>query len=56
MPGRLCDLSIAEVSALIQRKEVSPVEVTADAVERIRERNPRLNAFMTVTADLAGDQ
>ena len=56
MPGRLCELSIAEVSALIQRKEVSPVEVTADAVERIREQNPRLNAFLTVTADLAGEQ
>ena len=52
----MCELSIVELSALIQNKQVSPVEVTAEIVERIHEQNPRLNAFMTVTDELAGEQ
>ncbi|MCZ6753065.1 MAG: amidase [Acidobacteria bacterium] len=56
MSRGLCELSIVELSALIQSKQVSPVEVTAEVVERIRERNLCLNAFVTVTAELAEEQ
>ncbi len=56
MSGGLCELSIVELSALLQSKQVSPIEVTAEVLERIREQNPRLNAFVTVTAELAEEQ
>ena len=45
--------SIAEVSDLIQRGDVSPVELTRECLNRIEELNPTLNAFITVTADSA---
>lgn len=38
---------------LILRKELSPVELTEFTLRRIEQLNPRLNAFLTVTADLA---
>jgi aspartyl-tRNA(Asn)/glutamyl-tRNA(Gln) amidotransferase subunit A len=43
--------SLAEVSDLIRRREVSPVEVTRDVLDRIAAADPRLNAFITVTAE-----
>ena len=43
--------SLAEVSDLVRRREVSPVEVTRDVLDRIAAIEPRLNAFITVTAD-----
>ncbi|MBI1955049.1 MAG: Asp-tRNA(Asn)/Glu-tRNA(Gln) amidotransferase subunit GatA [Acidobacteria bacterium] len=49
-------MSLADVGALIRSKEVSPVEVTRQALQRIEELNPRLNAFLTVTAELAEEQ
>ena len=52
----MSEQSIVELSTLIQSKQVSPVEVTAEIVERIHEQNPRLNAFLTVTGELAEEQ
>ncbi len=49
----LTTLSIAEVSALIVRREVSPVELTEAYLARIERHNPLLNAYVTVTADAA---
>jgi aspartyl-tRNA(Asn)/glutamyl-tRNA(Gln) amidotransferase subunit A len=46
-------LSITEVSELIQQKKVSPIELVTECLERIEKSNPKLNAFITVTADLA---
>jgi aspartyl-tRNA(Asn)/glutamyl-tRNA(Gln) amidotransferase subunit A len=43
--------SLAEASALIRRREVSPVEVTSDVLERIAAVEPKLNAFITVMTD-----
>jgi len=43
--------SLAEVSDLVRRREVSPVEVTRDVLDRIAAIEPQLNAFITVTAD-----
>ncbi len=46
-------LSIAEVSELVRQKKVSPVELTKACLKRIEQLNPKLNAFITVTADSA---
>src|SRR6266508_937777 len=42
-----------ELAALIRAKKLSPVELTKATLERIERLNPKLNAFVTVTADLA---
>ncbi|HWF03493.1 MAG TPA: amidase family protein, partial [Candidatus Angelobacter sp.] len=42
-------LELAEVSKAIQKKEVSPVELTRACLDRIERLNPALKAFITVT-------
>ena len=49
-------MSLADLGALIRAKQVSPVEVTEQALARIEQFNPRWNAFLTVTADRAREQ
>ena len=56
MSNPLHEMSLADVGALIRSKRVSPVEVTTEALARIEQLNPRVNAFWTVTADLAREQ
>ncbi len=46
-------LTISEASRLLRQKKVSPVELTKAALERIEALNPRLNVFITVTAERA---
>jgi aspartyl-tRNA(Asn)/glutamyl-tRNA(Gln) amidotransferase subunit A len=46
-------LSITEASHLIRDKKVSPVELTQSCLRRIERLNPKLNAFITVTAESA---
>src|ERR1051326_7655509 len=48
--------SIAELSRLYRQRKVSPVEVTRLMLARIERLNPKLNAYITVTADLAMSQ
>ena len=45
--------SIEEVASLYRKRKVSPVEVTKRMLARIEQLNPRLNAYITVTAELA---
>jgi len=45
--------SILEISRSLQRREVSPVELTKNCLAQIEKLNPTLNAFITVTAELA---
>jgi len=45
--------SIEEVARLYRKREVSPVEVTKLMIARIDQLNPKLNAYITVTAELA---
>jgi aspartyl-tRNA(Asn)/glutamyl-tRNA(Gln) amidotransferase subunit A len=45
--------SITELALRIRRKEISPVELTRDCLDRIEKENPTLNAFITVTAESA---
>ncbi len=49
----LCDLSLSEASNLIDRREISPVELTLACLERIERLNPLLNAFITVANEQA---
>src|SRR5258706_10751238 len=52
----LTALTLAEASQLVRTKKVSPVELTEACLRRIEQRNPELNAFITVTSDLAMDE
>ncbi|MCC6776255.1 MAG: hypothetical protein IT537_06390 [Hyphomicrobiales bacterium] len=45
--------SIAQVAARLRTGEASPVELTQEAIARIQERDPRLNAIQAVLADQA---
>ncbi len=42
--------TIVDLAPRLRRKEISPVELTRDCLDRIEKRNPTLNAFITVTA------
>ena len=45
--------TIEELSPLVAGKKISPVELARLCLSRIAEFNPRLNAFLTVTAESA---
>lgn len=47
---------IQRVSRLIKTKEVSPVEITKQMLERIDSVDPKLNSFITVASDQAVEQ
>jgi len=49
-------LSIAQTASLIRKRKLSPVELTTVFLERIAALDPQLNAFITVTAELALNQ
>src|SRR6266853_3892357 len=46
-------LELAEASLAVQKKELSPVDLTQACLARIERLNPELNAFITVTAESA---
>jgi len=56
MHPELTYATIRELSERIRTREISPVEVAAQAISRIEQVNPALNAFVTVTAELAMEQ
>ncbi len=45
--------SIRHLALLLQRREISPLEITRTCLGRIEKLNPALNAFITITADSA---
>ncbi len=45
--------SIEEIGKLFRKRKLSPVEVTKLMLERIERLNPKLNAYLTVTAEQA---
>ncbi len=51
----LCYTPATELIALIRAKKLSPVELTRAVLARIERLNPKVNAFCTLTADLARD-
>lgn len=54
--SELYSLGIAEAARQIQAKSLSPVELTDALLERIASLDPQLNAFITVTSDVARAQ
>ncbi|MDR3538317.1 MAG: amidase [Acetobacteraceae bacterium] len=46
-------LTIAEAARLIERQQLSPVELTQAFLDRIAALDPQLNAYLLVTAELA---
>ena len=52
----LIDLSIRDASELVRQRKVSPVELTNACLAQIQKLNPTLNAFITVTAELAATE
>jgi aspartyl-tRNA(Asn)/glutamyl-tRNA(Gln) amidotransferase subunit A len=52
----LSSLSLEQASELVRKKTVSPVELTRSCLERINRLNPKLNAFILVTAEQAMTQ
>ncbi len=53
MQDQLVFRPAGELAKLVRSREVSPVEIAEAFLARIEELNPRLNAFITVTADEA---
>jgi aspartyl-tRNA(Asn)/glutamyl-tRNA(Gln) amidotransferase subunit A len=45
--------SIVETAELLRKRELSPVELTKNCLAQIEKLNPTLNAFITVTSELA---
>ncbi len=45
--------TILELSDLIRRQSISPVEVTRDCLARVEKWSPALNAFITITSESA---
>lgn len=53
MSTELAGKSARELSALVQRREVSPVEIVESVLARIDECQPRINAFVSVAHEQA---
>src|SRR5580765_9065064 len=45
--------SIEEVASLFRKRKLSPIELTKLILARIEQLNPELNAYITVTSELA---
>ena len=56
MTDNLYGLSISQLAPLLARREVSPLEVTEQLLERINAVDGQLNAYLTVDADGARAQ
>ena len=53
MTNEIHHLTVAQAAALIKKRKLSPVELTQTYLERTETFDPQLNAFITVTPDLA---
>jgi Asp-tRNA(Asn)/Glu-tRNA(Gln) amidotransferase A subunit family amidase len=51
----ICWMNASDLARAIAVKKLSPVEVVKAILERIEVINPKINAYVTVTADLAMD-
>ena len=52
-PSELYRLSLTEVAALVERRAISPVDLTEQMLARIESKNRDLHAYFTVTAESA---
>ena len=53
MDESLSFASVHNLATLVEKKELSPVEITRHFLDRIDQYDPALNAYITVTADRA---
>jgi Asp-tRNA(Asn)/Glu-tRNA(Gln) amidotransferase A subunit family amidase len=53
MNDHLTSLTISEAAKLLAGREISPVELVQAHLARIEQVNPRLNAYITLTPELA---
>ncbi|MFN0170295.1 MAG: amidase [Bryobacteraceae bacterium] len=53
MSADLCFAPVTELASRLRSRKLSPVELTRQYLDRIRSLDPRLGAFVTVTADQA---
>jgi aspartyl-tRNA(Asn)/glutamyl-tRNA(Gln) amidotransferase subunit A len=51
--GLLAFSTIEELSALLAKRKISPVELTEQFLRRIDRYNPQLNAYLTITSERA---
>jgi len=51
MPEALISRPIQELAPLLERKEISPLELFNEAMERIHQLQPKLNSFITITEE-----
>jgi aspartyl-tRNA(Asn)/glutamyl-tRNA(Gln) amidotransferase subunit A len=51
--GELYWKSACEIRELIRKKEVSPVEIVKETLDRIDAVNPKINSYVTICADNA---
>ncbi len=54
--SNLINLTLNQLQTLLADREVSSVEVTSEYLRRIEEADPRIQAYITVTKDLAMQQ
>ncbi len=51
--AELCFASAVEITTLVREKKISPIEVTETFLTRIDKSNRKINAYVTVTPELA---
>jgi aspartyl-tRNA(Asn)/glutamyl-tRNA(Gln) amidotransferase subunit A len=52
----LCELSLAQATEWIRQRKLSPVELTQAHLDRIQRLEPRINSYITVTAEAVMQQ
>ena len=52
----LLNKSLRELNELIKRKEIKPTEILEELLNRIKETEPKLNAYITVTEEKAREK
>ena len=53
---QLHTLSVAQAAAMIEQRQLSPVDLTRALLDRADALDPQLNAFLLITADRALEQ
>ena len=51
MPDVLIARPIHQLAPLLEKKEISPLELFNEAMERIHQLQPKLNSFITITEE-----
>ena len=52
----ILDLSAREIAKAVHERSVSAIEIAEAALARVRERDPHVGAYLSVTEELAREQ